>query len=689
MNNEEYIFSQCQAINSMLNNQQESTARDYVIKLLDFLTQNKIEYTELVNHLIREVGLFPYMKDSLLWEDKLIRDLFKVNVGESEEKTLHRAQSKLLKKLLDGENIAVSAPTSFGKSFVIDAFIAIKKPRNVVIIVPTIALMDETRRRLFNKFANTYNIVTTTDAVLKEKNICIFPQERALIYAHTINDIDILIIDEFYKSSIDIDKERAPALIKCIISLGNKAKQKYYLAPNIDELQDNPFTEGMCFEKIDFKTVFLEINDLYSQISAEKDKSDLLLEKYTNITGKSLIYAGNFPEIDNLRTLFSKNNIAYKDREKLNQFATWLDNNYGKLWYLSDLVKKGIGVHHGKLHRSLSQLQIQLFKEKDGLDTIISTSSIIEGVNTSAENVFVWRNRNGNKKLNDFTYKNIIGRGGRMFCHFIGKIYILDKSPNTETMQLSLPLPEDIVLQESELENIELSQEQKIKIITDSKELESKIGNDITLIQSTKTSAIKTIVRELEKNKKKWNGLGYLNSPNPNDWDFLLWNLLWLMRWGYKQEEKDKIVNAIKICSNNWELPMPSILDELKDIEMSIDDYFAFEKKLTFDMASFLSDFNVIQKHILNINVDIEPFIMKIRNAFLPAVVFVLEEFGLPRMISKKIQDSDLVNFEEEGLTTQDAILQLIDRKVEIMNIRTLDSFDKYILDYFYLGIQQ
>ena len=44
-------------------------------------------------------------------------------------------------------NIAVSAPTSFGKSFVIDAFIKIRKPKNVIIIVPTIALTDETRRR--------------------------------------------------------------------------------------------------------------------------------------------------------------------------------------------------------------------------------------------------------------------------------------------------------------------------------------------------------------------------------------------------------------------------------------------------------------------------------------------------------------------------------------------------------------
>lgn len=82
MNNEDYIFEQCQAINTLLNNNEEAAARDSVIKLLDFHKQHDIEYSELVNHLIREVGLFPYMKDSLCWEDELVFNLFKADVGE-------------------------------------------------------------------------------------------------------------------------------------------------------------------------------------------------------------------------------------------------------------------------------------------------------------------------------------------------------------------------------------------------------------------------------------------------------------------------------------------------------------------------------------------------------------------------------------------------------------------------------
>lgn len=62
-----------------------------------------------------------------------------------------------------------------------------------------------------------------------------------------------------------------------------------------------------------------------------------------------------------------------------------------------------------------SQIQIKLFEDEDGLNNIVSTSSIIEGINTSAQNVILWKNKDGNPKLNSFKYKNVIGRSGRMF----------------------------------------------------------------------------------------------------------------------------------------------------------------------------------------------------------------------------------------------------------------------------------
>jgi len=135
----EYIFESCSRINDLLIDSKEKEAREELIKLLDYHKTNQIDYTPIVNHLIRETGLYPYVHtDTANWEDKFVCEAFKVNTGDKEGKTLHREQSLLLRKLVAGYNIAVSAPTSF----VIDTFISLKNPENVVIIVPTIALAD-------------------------------------------------------------------------------------------------------------------------------------------------------------------------------------------------------------------------------------------------------------------------------------------------------------------------------------------------------------------------------------------------------------------------------------------------------------------------------------------------------------------------------------------------------------------
>ena len=146
---QEQVFDQCHIINELLIGKQENEARQELIKLLDYHQTNELDYNPLVNHLIRETGLFPYLEpETSNWEERFIYNAFKVDVGEEKLLTLHREQSFLLKSLLEGRNIAVSAPTSFGKSFVIDAYIKIKKPNNVLIIVPTLALTVYKKRML-------------------------------------------------------------------------------------------------------------------------------------------------------------------------------------------------------------------------------------------------------------------------------------------------------------------------------------------------------------------------------------------------------------------------------------------------------------------------------------------------------------------------------------------------------------
>lgn len=695
---QEQVFDQCHIINELLIGKQENEARQELIKLLDYHQTNELDYNPLVNHLIRETGLFPYLEpETSNWEERFIYNAFKVDVGEEKPLTLHREQSFLLKSLLEGRNIAVSAPTSFGKSFVIDAYIKIKKPNNVLIIVPTLALTDETRRRLYKKFAHEYKIITTSDVELSDKNIFIFPQERAMNYINIVESFDIMIVDEFYKASSKFDKERSPSLIRAMIRLGAKSNQKYYLAPNITSIDSNPFTEDMEFIRLDFNTVFLEKHELYNQINNNEEKSEKLLEILSENRGKSLIYAGTYSNIDSLSYLFLDTYEPVKN-ELLEMFADWLSKNYDVNWSLTKLISREIGVHNGRLHRSLSQIQVKLFEEETGIRNLISTSSIIEGVNTSAENVIIWRNRKGSAKLDDFTYKNIIGRGGRMFKHFIGKIYILEQPPIEGQTQLDIPFPDEILgdLDDTKYEGL-LTKEQvaKLKIYND--EMGELIGVQIydeikaeSAFQSSNSELIKTIAIDLTTNPDEWNGLYYLNEFKPENWDRLLYKVIKLQpgNWdtGYKV-----FVEFIKIMAYNWSKSIPELLKELEDYDVGIDKFFLLERNVTYKFSALLNDLNTLQKRILkDKQYDISKFIKWCSHAFLPKVVFQLEEYGLPRMISKKLHESNVIDFYNNELTIHSVVEQLneIGKEMTIERTNNLDEFDKYILDYFFEGIK-
>ena len=681
------IFKACQIINDHIPLDEEK-AREKLIKLLDHCKSKKIPYNELINHLIRRLGLYPYLDTKTSsWQENFVYEAFKVNIGD-QIKTLHREQSSVLKDLMSGKNLAIIAPTSFGKSFIIDAFIALKQPKNIAIIVPTIALTDETRRRLQRKFSNQYKIITTSEVELSEKNIFIFPQERALHYVDKIAELDMLVIDEFYKASADFDKDRSISLLNIILKIGQKAKQKYFLAPNISEIKANPFTGNMEIKRINFSTVFLNIHHNYTTISNNNKKTELLkILRSTN--DKTLIYAGTYREIDNLSEIM-EDKFSDLSNVSLDDFSQWVAGNYSKNWKLVNLIKKGTGIHNGRLHRSLSQIQIKLFNEGGGLKNIISTSSIIEGVNTSAKNIIFWGKKNGQSNLNYFGYKNLIGRGGRMFKHFIGEIYLLEEPPKKKEMQLSLEMPKELI-DESDISN-NINDDAKRQAIVDFHvEMRNKLGinsyNKLKkqgFFEENNWTLIEALVDDMIEKLDEWNGLNYLNTANTIQWERHLYKVLRIAKIGPYRE----LVEFIKISSLSWDKNIPNLIDKL---DISVDKFFELEKKVSFNVSNIFNCVNILQKEILlNLNTDISIFVTKTHYAFLPKNVYLLEEYGLPRMISKKIQLSGLINIEDNDIDLHsiiDNFNELTYEKV-IQQVEDLDNFDKYILEYFFDGIK-
>src|SRR5690606_27973433 len=98
----------------------------------------------------------------------------------------------------------------------------------------------------------------------------------------------------------------------------------------------------------------------------------------------------------------------------------------------------GIGVHHGRIPRSLAQFVVRCFDEEE-LETLICTSSMIEGVNTKAKNIVVLDNKINRSKYDYFTCNNIRGRAGRRFRHFVGHVYLFHESPSPELPFVDIP----------------------------------------------------------------------------------------------------------------------------------------------------------------------------------------------------------------------------------------------------------
>lgn len=283
-----------------------------------------------------------------------------------------------------------------------------------------------------------------------------------------------------------------------------------------------------------------------------------------------------------------------------------------------------------------------------------------------------------------------------MFKHFIGKVYLLDEHPaqNAESV-LSLE-PTDDVIQSVGADNLDiLSEEDQSKVSKFVSSIEDVFGagSYTTFKTSLSFSAVPPsklihLGQCIRKDLSKYRGLKTLNSNNVNDWNDVALYAVLRLKGGVGCDYSD-FIRYLKAITNNWTLTIPDILSGLRSSGITIEKYFELEKQITFAFPAFLSDVVSIYNIFADEKIEISTFIAKCNSAFLPKLVYEIEEYGLPRMLSRKFQDANLVNFEDNNLTIHDIIKHLLDisRHGVYKQIPNLTSFEKYIIAVFYEGI--
>lgn len=409
--------------------------RELLIRVLDREDVFK-PYAPIVQTLLRSVGLFPYLDSA----DSDVATLIATEIHRPdampEDIVFTTKQAEVYRALMAGRNVILSAPTSFGKSLIIDAMIASRRHNNIVVVVPTLALVDETRRRLM-RFREQYKVITHLSQEPGERNIFVHTQER-VVENPRIKNIDFFVIDEFYKLQIDEGEgdERAVLLNHAFYRLAKQAKQFYMLGPNINELPDGFGENYNCaFIRTDFSTVASDTH----LVPAGGDASARLRKLVPELSGPTLIFSGSVKGARTLSKAVAEVNWDFEPSDMLHAAIEWLGKNYSAKWGLVRSLKSGVGSHHGRLPRSIAQMIVRLFN-RGHLEYLVCTSTLIEGVNTAARNVVIADNKISNRKYDFFTFNNIRGRSGRMWQHFVGHVYLFNDPPQTELEFVDVPV---------------------------------------------------------------------------------------------------------------------------------------------------------------------------------------------------------------------------------------------------------
>ncbi len=381
---------------------------------------------------------------------------------------LHRYQKEVYDKFIPSNKnrFFLSAPTSFGKTYIVFQLIKKMEYNNVVLIFPTISLLTENYLMLLNlvsedSFFKNYDIHTLSDSVAtNSKNIFIYTPERFLSYLDkNFNaNFDFIFIDEIYKidneymEDEEIKENERDINYRIALNYTCKISNDFLLAGPYINLPDINNRNQSFLKFMDKNTVKPLI---YNDIEIVNKNFNTIKQKKEYTINNNLVEIGNagIPQkianiastlsSDSENTIIYYNTPAYAEKcaneiipklnfskttnDLLDIFIKHIEKEFGDDWILVKALKKRIGIHHGLIPKYI-QKQIIEFFNNGSLLVLISTTTITEGVNTSAKHIIVASNKKGDKLLKSFDAKNIAGRAGRFGYHFIGQIIILAKN---------------------------------------------------------------------------------------------------------------------------------------------------------------------------------------------------------------------------------------------------------------------
>jgi hypothetical protein len=382
---------------------------------------------------------------------------------------LNRFQLDVYRKVEDTQWVSVSAPTSSGKSFILqraacDAIVS-GEARRIVYIVPTRALVQEVEldfREKLKAIAPTPLITSVPRWPASDGNppiVFVFTQERLhlLLNDNPAFQPDMIIVDEAQK----IGEGARGVLLEQVLDEVNRRSPNVRIvfaspmAANPEVLLDSA-SGTVTRAAVSSEQVAVNQNLLWvSQVSGKptlwtmelcQPNDTIALGSITlpykpspdskrlpfiaallGQSGGSLVYVKGAAEAENVaRLLADYFREGQSDDEELSALADLAQRTIHDEYALAETVKFGVAFHYGNMPL-LIRSEIERLFRSGKLRYLVCTSTLIEGVNLPARSIFVRGPRKGvGKPMNDIDFWNLAGRAGRQGKEFQGNIICVD-----------------------------------------------------------------------------------------------------------------------------------------------------------------------------------------------------------------------------------------------------------------------
>lgn len=374
--------------------------------------------------------------------------------------TLNDFQVEFYDKVKTNKNVSVSAPTSIGKSFIVKRIIIdllLNELNCCAYIVPSRALISEVIndiRKEINELNMEikFNLTSSSDLSSidkKLKTILVLTQERLYqICNNNEIDIDVLIIDEaqnvmngsrgvLLEYSIKYAKRLWKNMRTIFISPLIKDPERFLEKFSEDSKGAYVFTRESSVRQNIIKLYMgakgydVVVNNNQLNLKANILRPTSNVKRFSNVVinfnnGENSILYCNTTDlaVEVCKELCECGKYEDLNIKELNDFADFIEYSINKDYLLSKYIRKGIVYHYGDLPPFVRS-GIEELASKGYFKIIACTSTLLQGVNIPAQNIYVYNPSNYKTPLSNLEFWNLIGRAGRMGHDFVGNIILI------------------------------------------------------------------------------------------------------------------------------------------------------------------------------------------------------------------------------------------------------------------------